>query len=267
MSKILQISDTHIVPQNSLAYGRVDTTSALKATIETVNGILDAIGPVDAVVLTGDLTDFGTLEEYEIFKSILAPLTLPYLAIPGNHDGREAMRDAFADQTWMPASGPIFWHLDLEDFVLVGLDSLVEGCAHGVLGEANLSYLGKVMRQANGKPLLISFHHPPVAIGLDVMDGNNLRDSDPLADCLREYDGDIRLITGHVHRSSTSLFANRVCLTCPGPSHAVSMDLRPNAINCLTKEPGGFMLHEWRDGFVSHVIPVGLFDGPHPFYP
>lgn len=267
MSKILQITDTHIVPQNDLAYGRVETASALKATVETVNDMLDAIGPVDAVAITGDVTDYGNRADYERFKDIMASLKLPYLVLPGNHDDRENMRDAFASEHWMPANGPICWHLELEDFILIGLDSLVQGQAHGQLCKQSLGYLQNVMKEAKGKPLLLGFHHPPVTIGLHVMDQNNLWNTDDLADCLRSYNGDVRLITGHVHRSSTSLFANRICLTCPGPSHAVSMDLRTDAINCLTKEPGAFMLHERRDGFVSHVIPVGSFDGPHPFYP
>lgn len=267
MSKILQITDTHIVPLNDLAYGRVDTTHALEATVETINSILDAIGPVDAVAITGDLTDYGSREDYERFKAIMAPLKLPYLALPGNHDSRDNMRFAFAGESWMPASGPICWHMELENFILIGLDSLVQGKAHGELSRQNLKYLEEVMDVAEGKPLLVGFHHPPVTIGLHVMDQNNLWQTKALAELLEKYEGDIRLITGHVHRSSTSLFANRICLTCPGPSHAVSMDLREDATNCLTKEPGAFMLHEWRDGFVSHVIPVGRFDGPYPFYP
>ena len=177
---------------------------------------------------------------------------------------------AYTQQGWtltMGASGPICWHMELENFILIGLDSLIQGKAHGELSRQNLKYLEDVMDVADGKPLLVGFHHPPVTIGLHVMDQNNLWQTEALTELLERYEGDIRLITGHVHRSSTSLFANRICLTCPGPSHAVSMDLREDAANCLTKEPGAFMLHEWRDGFVSHVIPVGRFDGPHPFYP
>ena len=37
--------------------------------------------------------------------------------------------------------------------------------------------------------------------------------------------------------------------------------------NCLTKEPGNFLLHEIRDGILTHQIPVDDYDGPYLFYP
>ena len=107
MTKIIQISDPHIVPEGQLAYDRVDTAAALAEAVATVNRLLPQIGPVDMAVVTGDLTDFGTPDEYRRFRRILEPLAIPYRAIPGNHDDREVMRAAFSDQGWMPSEGPI----------------------------------------------------------------------------------------------------------------------------------------------------------------
>lgn len=109
MAKIIQISDPHIVPKGELAYGRVDTEAALKSCVETINRILPDIGPVDMAVVAGDLTDFGTAEEYQRFRKIMKPLAIPYRVIPGNHDDVTKMRASFADQDWMPRSGAINW--------------------------------------------------------------------------------------------------------------------------------------------------------------
>lgn len=267
MTKILQISDTHIVPEHQLAYGQVDTAAALEETVKTVNRMLAAIGPVDAVIVTGDLTDFGTMEDYERFHSLMAPLKLPYLALPGNHDNREVMRSFYANSEWMPASGPLQWQLDLDDFAVIGLDSHVEGNSHGDIAEDGLAFLKEALDKAAGKPVIVAFHHPPFHTGLHPMDKQNLRDSDRLATLLGAYKGELRIICGHVHRGITTSFAGHICMTAPGTSHAVTIDLREEANNSLTKEPGGFVLHEWRAGrFVSHTIPVGTFDGPHPFF-
>ena len=62
MTRIIQISDPHIVPYGQLAYGQVDTAKALADCVETINRSLAEIGPVDMVIVTGDLTDFGTEE-------------------------------------------------------------------------------------------------------------------------------------------------------------------------------------------------------------
>jgi len=267
MSKVLQISDTHIVPHGQLAYGQVDTATALDHVVESINRLLPAIGPVDAVIITGDLTDFGQADDYARFKSLMSPLAIPYLAVPGNHDNREVMRDAFVGNMWMPDAGPIDWLLTLEDFTVIGLDSSVAGKAYGLLADESLDFLRDALIKASGRPVLIALHHPPVLTGLHVMDQQNLLNADALAKVVASYEGPLQILCGHVHRATTSLLAGKICQTAPGTSHAVTLDLREAADNSLTKEPGAFMLHEWRNGgFLSHFIPVGQFDGPHPFY-
>ena len=109
MTRIIQISDPHIVPSGQLAYGQVDTAAALASCVKTVNRLLPEIGPVDLAIVTGDITDFGTKEEYQRFREIMEPLKLPYRAIPGNHDNVVNMRACFSDQSWMPSEGPINW--------------------------------------------------------------------------------------------------------------------------------------------------------------
>ena len=61
MTRIIQISDPHIVPKGELAYGQVETSAPLKSCVETINRILPNIGPIDMVIVTGDLTDLVLL--------------------------------------------------------------------------------------------------------------------------------------------------------------------------------------------------------------
>src|ERR1700688_1813601 len=100
---IAQISDLHIKPPGSLAYERVDTASALERCVAALNALRPR---PDLVVISGDLADTPTAEEYEHLKRLLAPLELPFVAIPGNHDSREMMRAAFP-QAYAFASGPL----------------------------------------------------------------------------------------------------------------------------------------------------------------
>ena len=89
---IAQISDLHIKSPGSLAYGRVDTAAALGRCIAALN---EFAPKPDLVVISGDLADTPTSEEYDHLKRLLEPLKLPFVAIPGNHDSRELMRAAF----------------------------------------------------------------------------------------------------------------------------------------------------------------------------
>lgn len=265
MTRILQLSDCHIVPKRTKAYGLVDTETALVHAVEAINRRLPSIGPVALVAVTGDLTDFGTAEEYALFQSIMADLAVPYQAIPGNHDTREAMRAAFAHAPWMPAAGPINWRVDLPDFSLLAFDTSVAGAPHGAVEDATLAWLETALQDLAGRPVILACHHPPCAIGVAPMDRQNLLQPAALAELIRAYPGPTRVISGHVHRHAVVDFAGSVAVTCPGASHAVTLDMRPDPQNSLTMEPSGVLLHDYTGGFRSHLIPLTPSEGPLPF--
>ena len=86
---ITQISDLHITRPGALAYGRVDTATALLRTISTLNGLSPR---PDLVVISGDIADSALPEEYAHATKLLGALKVPFVAIPGNHDRRPLMR-------------------------------------------------------------------------------------------------------------------------------------------------------------------------------
>jgi hypothetical protein len=167
----------------------------------------------------------------------------------------------------MPLEGPINWALDFGDLSVIGLDSSVAGKAHGHLTDETLCFLSETLDAQEGSPTIVTMHHPPVLTGIEKMDIQNLRDSKQLKKILSGYKGELRLSCGHVHRNIVTSFGDVICQIAPGVSHAVTMDLRAGAPNCLTKEPGGFLLHEIRGGIMSHHILVGRYPGPFLFYP
>ena len=266
MTKIIQISDPHIVAKGKLAYGQVDTCLALTQCVAQINKILPEIGPVDMIIVTGDLTDFGTSDEYSLFRELIEELNIPYRAIPGNHDDKSVMQKCFADADWMPKTGPINWQIDFEDLKVIGLDTSIIGKAHGNLETDSLNFLRSSLNSAKGKPVIVASHHPPIITGIEKMDIQNLRDSDELKEILSTYQGELKLICGHIHRNIVTQFGNVICQIAPGVSHAVTIDLRKGSPNCLTKEPGSFLLHEIRDGILTHQILVDDYDGPYLFY-
>ena len=92
MTAILQITDTHIVAEGELVSGQLETAVPLTRLVDRIASIRHQIGPIDAVIVSGDLSDDGSEESYARFKRLLAPLDLPTYVIPGNHDIREPLR-------------------------------------------------------------------------------------------------------------------------------------------------------------------------------
>jgi 3',5'-cyclic-AMP phosphodiesterase len=261
---IAQISDLHIKPRGMKAYQVVDTAGALARCISFLN----AMRPAPAVVVcSGDLVDGGTSAEYEHLKELIAPLTIPFAAIPGNHDAREPMRAAFPHQAYcsgmnlLVQAGPI-------DLVL--LDSSVPGKAHGLLAAESLAWLKTVLARS-ARPAILFVHHPPFRTGISHMDVQNLHNADALAAVISRHPRVLQVAAGHIHRSIFTSFAHVPATICPAPNHVVDLDLIGENPPSLRLEPPGLHLHAWFDEgrfgrLVTHFVPIGEFDGPYPFF-
>lgn len=265
---IAQISDLHIKPQGSLAYGRVDTAAALERCVAALNEF--APRP-DLVVISGDLADTPTAEEYDHLKRLLAPLKLPFIGIPGNHDSRQMMRAAFPRATFAFPSGPLNQRLEIGGLDLVLLDSSVHGQPHGELDAPTLQWLDATLASSPERPALLFLHHPPFRTGIWHMDRQNLLNAGELAIVVRRHPRVQRIAAGHVHRATLTMFAGVPATICPAPNHAVDLDLAQLREPSFKVEPPAFHLHAWLAGegfgsLVTHHVPIGNFDGPHPFF-
>jgi 3',5'-cyclic AMP phosphodiesterase CpdA len=266
--RIAQISDLHIKPPGALAYGRVDTAKALERCVAA----LTAFEPApDFVVISGDLADTPNAEEYDYLKRLLSPLKLPFAAIPGNHDSRELMRAAFPNAAYVFPSGALDQKIAVGELDLLLLDSSVPGHPHGELEASTLQWLNGMLASSAGRPALLFLHHPPFISGIWHMDRQNLRNADELASIVRRHPRVQIVATGHIHRATLTMFAGVPCTICPAPNHAVDLDLAKLRAPSFRIEPAAFHLHTWfaGEGFgqlVTHQVPIGAFDGPHPFF-
>jgi 3',5'-cyclic AMP phosphodiesterase CpdA len=261
---IAQISDPHIKLPGRLAYQRVDTAAMLSA---CVDAILRLDPQPDLILLTGDLVDLGSPEEYAHLKTLLAPLAQPLIAIPGNHDARDAMRTAFAGDGYLPAHGFLHFAIDEHPLRIVGLDTLIPGQGGGELCAERLTWLDATLAARPEAPTLLLMHHPPFLTGIGHMDAIGLAGRDAFADIVARHAQIELILCGHLHRSIHARVGGRPVLTCPSPAHQVALDLRPDAPSCFRMEPPGFMLHRWAAGvLVSHVAAIGEHAGPFPFF-
>jgi len=269
MASFIQITDTHIVEPGALVCGQSDTATALERAIATINARLPLWGDVDCAIVTGDLTDHGAPEEYAHFSALMDALDLPWLAVPGNHDRRGAMRAAFAGRDWMPESGPVHWVRDFGPFSVIALDTLLEGAHHGVLAEEGLDFLDTALAEIGDQPALVATHHPWMHTGIPAMDADNLRNGAAVMTRLEAHPGTVRMISGHVHRAATAQIGRVTCQIAPATCHAVLTDHRAGRAPQLVLEPGAITVCRWiagpAPGLVSDVIPTGDFPGPWPF--
>jgi 3',5'-cyclic-AMP phosphodiesterase len=257
---IAQITDTHVLTPDRLAYGRVETNACLARAVET---LLREDPRPDVVLLTGDLVDGGAPAEYATLRALLAPLPMPVLVIPGNHDERGALARAFSDHAYLPRAG--FLHYVVEDHPmrLIGLDTIVPGQTGGTLCAERLDWLEARLASAPDRPTLIFMHHPPFATGIAHMDDIGL---DPgagaaLAAVIRHHPQVERIVAGHVHRTIHVRFAGTAVSVAPSTAHQVTLDLRHDAPVSFTLEPPGYHLHRYTrpTGLVTHAVTIGAY--------
>lgn len=265
---IAQISDLHIKAQGTLAYGKVDTAKALERCLAALNEFDPA---PDFVVISGDLADTPTSEEYQHLKQLLTQLKLPFAGIPGNHDSRELMREAFPSAPYAFASGALNQRVEVAGLDLLLLDSSVHRKPHGELDGLTLQWLDETLASSPERPALLFLHHPPFKAGIWHMDRQNLLNATDLAVIVRRRSRVQLIATGHIHRATLTMFAGVPTTICPAPNHAVDLDLAERRQPSFKVEPPAFHLHTWfpGDGYgnvVTHQIPIGTFDGPHPFF-
>jgi outer membrane protein assembly factor BamB len=92
--KFAHVSDTHVG-------GAPTAADDLRSTVKDINGD----SSLKFVVITGDITEFGTDAELQLAKSIIDSLNKPWYVIPGNHDanwsesGANSFRTVFGSET------------------------------------------------------------------------------------------------------------------------------------------------------------------------
>ncbi len=255
--RIAQVTDLHVVAKGRLCYRKVPTNEQLAQAIAHINNLQPL---PDVVIASGDLTDHGRPEEYEQLREILARLKPPVFVIPGNHDRRDILMEAFADLSYMPRPGSAFVNYAIDDYPirLVALDTSVAGHHHGEMCEERLRWLDSALGERPDSPTLIFMHHPPFRTGVQWMDASGLHGSRRMESIVSRHPQVVRVACGHIHRAIHLGWAGTIASTSPSTCHQVALDLNGGDGFEFIMEPRAIQLHVWDPGYglVSHLSYV-----------
>lgn len=264
---LVQLTDLHIRAPGRLAYHRVDTAAYLR---EAIASILRLRQPPDAIVITGDLTDFAHADEYAHLALLLQRLPMPVFLLAGNHDSREGLRRAFPGHGYLGSDGFVQYSVAAGPFRLIALDTTEAGRPYGALCSERLAWLAATLARHRDERVVLAMHHPPFATLIGHMDRQALlHGAAELEALVARHPNVERILCGHLHRAIEVRFGGTVACTTPSPAHQVALDLALDAESAWVLEPPGFRvlaLDVASGRVVSHLAASGHYDGPHPFY-
>jgi 3',5'-cyclic AMP phosphodiesterase CpdA len=210
------------------------------------------------IVITGDLTDHGTPDEYAALREILRGYPLPVFLAAGNHDDPAALRGEFAGTPQLAGGDATYYTVDAGGARLIVLDSWIPQSPGGRLGDEQLAWLDKTLAQEPDRPTLVALHHPPLPLAISLLDTMRLDDADAFAEVIRPHRQIGRILCGHGHRTITTTFAGTVLTMAPSTYRQTTLTMRPDERTGYADEPTAFLLHLLGRGgdWVTHVVQV-----------
>lgn len=239
---IAQLSDPH------LRIGPDDQGSAA-ALARAVEAVLELEPLPDAVLVTGDIAEHATAEEYDLARRLLAPLPMPVHVLPGNHDDPDALRERFP----LDGRGPYRYAIDCGPLRLIACDTTRRGRDDGDL---DLEWLEAQL--AHEAPTIVAMHHPPLTTGVGGLDDLGLQPGQEtaLAALLERAPHVRRVVAGHVHRTAFAVLGGCGVIACPSTNLQARLQIRAEGYE-IGNDPPAILLHVLLDGeLTSHVQPL-----------
>jgi 3',5'-cyclic-AMP phosphodiesterase len=262
---IAQISDTHIPRWGEKTYGIAPMAENLKYCVDHIN---QCNPKPDVVLVTGDITGAGLIEEAEQAASLLSQLQSPYYIIPGNHDDRSILKSAFGEHA-CPSGYQDFSNYVIEDYDvrLIAMDSTLPGSPGGEICQTRAAWLDERLSEAKERPTVIFMHHPPIKCGVLETDMDGFVGAELLGEIVEKYTNIEGIFCGHIHLPIHVRWRGTVVSTAPSMGMRLGLDFTLKRPSEFILDAPAYQLHFWTPqmDLITHTVYVREDDGPYSF--
>jgi 3',5'-cyclic AMP phosphodiesterase CpdA len=250
---IAHISDTHFLGGRRPLYGGVDTDPPLAFALQ----LLERSNlPIEAIVVTGDLTDLAEPDAYARLKETVEPaaakLGASIVWVMGNHDERPAYSAAlFGEESTAPQDRVEM----IGGLRIISLDSTVPGYHHGALLDSQLEWLTDVLAEPAADGTLLAMHHPPLPSPVEIMAILELQQMNRLADVIRGTD--VRaILAGHLHHAMSGMFAGIPVSVAAATCYTIDATAPVGSLLGVDGAQSINLVHVYDDQILHTVVPA-----------
>lgn len=198
----IHLSDPHI-PKNK--EDTINGISPYEKLEKTINSITNLEYKPKFAIITGDLSQQGTIQGYKLLKQYIKKLekeNIPTLLTLGNNDNRSNFREIFNTPH---ENGPHYYSSCFEGVRLLVLDSSIPGKRTGYFMGDQLDWLRRQLESNPRKPTIIAFHHPIHQSFLHLLDNRNY-DPNQRTRFYKIINGHnvLAILNGHLHHFQTT---------------------------------------------------------------
>lgn len=204
--KILHISDIHYRSEynggnlyEDMLMGMSSPFMHLK---EIVKKALDKFD-IDLIVITGDLCDNGSVDDYKTLKNYFDSLNIPTIVTLGNHDNKNKFYKGWLNND---SNLPYMNKLELNGYTFLSFDDSEYGKNNGSITDNKLNWL---KNNLNDKTIVLMHHQFQEEIGIP-----KLADGEKILDILKQKPP-IAVLNGHTHWIKQMSFDGILVLTAP----------------------------------------------------
>jgi 3',5'-cyclic-AMP phosphodiesterase len=252
---LIQISDLHVEEAGVDSRYGLDTTTLLAGALRRVE--TTGVRP-DAVLLTGDLVERGTPEEYRRLRDLVEPvaarLAVPFVYAMGNHDDRAALRGVLLGDG-SGSTDPLYQVIRLHGLRIVVLDSSVPGVAFGDLTDDQLDRLRADLAEPAPDGTVLVLHHPPLPSVVPIAGAIELLHPQRLADAVAR--SDVRIVlAGHTHMTSAGTLAGIPVWTAGALASTADTLAPAGSGSRLVRTPTIGRIDLFADSLIATAVPV-----------
>lgn len=189
------MTDPHFLAEG-LTQG-INMRTRLTSAVDHIN---ELHSDAEFCIISGDMVNQEADADYDALKEHLQRLKIPYFTMMGNHDDRLSHKKLFnLPENCMDEF--IQYSIVTDEGLMICLDTHKSGEVAGEFCQKRLDWLKQTLDNAGDVPVFMFMHHPPMNLGLPIMDIIKNDNGEQLLDLIGQYSQVKYLFIGHVHRA------------------------------------------------------------------